>query len=59
MDGTSVPFAWLGGYQVTLPRAATYTRSLGLAWVTYRETLSLSVNWTDHALSGWACPTLR
>jgi hypothetical protein len=58
MDGTSVPFVWLGGYQVTLPPEATDFRSLGLAWVTYRETLSLSVDWVDHAHSGWACPTL-
>jgi hypothetical protein len=59
MDGRSVPFVWLGGYQVTLPRDATDSRLLGLAWVTYRETLSLSVNWADHALSGWACPTVH
>lgn len=56
MDGTSVPFVWLSGYQVTVPPHATDTRFLALAWVRYRETLSLTVSWVDHAHSGWASP---
>ncbi len=56
MDGTSVPFAWLSGYQVTVPEYATDTRLLGMAWVEYRQTLSLSVGWADHAHAGWAAP---
>lgn len=56
MNGSSVPYVWLCGYQVTLPQYATNERLLGLAWVTYRHTLSLTVGRADHALSGWAAP---
>lgn len=56
MDGTSVPYIWLSGYQVTIPEAVADTRLLGLAWVEYRRTLSLSVGWVDHAHTRWASP---
>jgi hypothetical protein len=56
MDGKSVPFIWLSGYQVTFPPAKADTRLLGLAWVQYRRTLSLSINWADHAHVRWASP---
>ncbi|MGH3624426.1 MAG: hypothetical protein ACRDQ5_22015, partial [Sciscionella sp.] len=56
MDGTSVPYIWLSGYQVTFPEQVTDTRLLGLAWVEYRRTLSLTVGWVDHAHVRWASP---
>ena len=56
MDGKSVPYIWLSGYQVTFPEAVTDTRLLGLAWVEYRRTLSLTVGWVDHAHARWASP---
>jgi hypothetical protein len=59
MDGINVPYVWLPGYQVTVPEYAVNTRLPGLAWVHYRRTLSLTVNWADHAHSGWAAPTCR
>jgi hypothetical protein len=56
MDGVSVPFVWLSGYQVTLPENATDERLPCLAWVHYRRTLSMTVDWADHSHSGWASP---
>ena len=56
MDGVSVPFVWLAGYQVTYPEHAVDERLLALAWVEYRRTLSLSIDRADHSHSGWAAP---
>lgn len=57
MDGTSVPFVWLAGYQITYPEAGTDERLPALAWVGYRRMLSLSVGRADHSHPGWAAPT--
>lgn len=56
MDGIRVPYLWLSGYQVTFPEYVTDGRLPGLAWVQYRRTLSLTVDWADHSHSGWASP---
>lgn len=56
MDGISVPYIWLGGYQVTIPEYSAHQRLPGLAWVNYRRTLSLTVDWVDHSHPGWASP---
>ncbi|MGI8694816.1 MAG: hypothetical protein ACR2JK_18260 [Geodermatophilaceae bacterium] len=56
MNGSTVPFIWLSGYQVTYPEEGTDKRLPGLAWVQYRRTLSLTVDWVDHSHSGWASP---
>lgn len=56
MDGTRVPHAMLSGYQVTIPEYAAHNRLPCLAWTTYRRTMSLTVDWADHAHSGWAAP---
>lgn len=58
MDGTSVPYIWLSGYQVTHPAESAHLRLPGLAWVGYRETLSLTVDRTDRSHSGWASPVI-
>ena len=56
MDGVSVPFIWLAGYQVTYPGAATDERLLAMAWVQYRRPLSLGIARADHSFAGWAAP---
>lgn len=56
MDGLSVPYVWISGYQMTYPAYATDTRLPGLAWVHYRRQMSLTVNWADQTHSGWASP---
>ncbi len=56
MDGVSVPYIWLSGYQVTHPEESTHLRLPGLAWVEYRQTLSFTVDRIDRAHSGWASP---
>lgn len=58
MDGVSVPFVWVSGYQVTYPEYSVDERMLALAWVEYRRTLSLSIARADHSLCGWASPVL-
>lgn len=59
MDGVSVPYVWLSGYQVTYPERGTDERMLAMAWVHYRQTLSLSIARADHSFSGWASPVCR
>lgn len=56
MDGVSVPFVWLSGYQVTYPEAGTDERLLALAWVEYRAMLSLSIARADHSFPNFASP---
>jgi hypothetical protein len=56
MDGVSVPFVWLSGYQMTYPAYATDSRLPGLAWVHYRSQMSITVNWADRTHAGWASP---
>ncbi len=56
MDGVTVPYIWLSGYQVTIPETSAHLRLPGLAWVGYRRTLSLTVDWADHSHPGWASP---
>ncbi|MDQ3734466.1 MAG: hypothetical protein M3400_10785 [Actinomycetota bacterium] len=58
MDGTSVPYIWLSGYQVTYPEESTHLRLPGLAWVEYRATLSLTVDRVDRSHAGWASPVI-
>lgn len=58
MDGISVPYIWLSGYQVTHPEESTHLRLPGLAWVEYRKTLSFTVDRIDRAHSGWASPVI-
>ena len=58
MDGVSVPYIWLSGYQVTHPEESTRLRLPGLAWVEYRQTLSFTVDRIDRAHTGWASPVI-
>jgi len=56
MDGTRVPHVLLAGYQVTIPESSAHNRLPCLAWTTFRRTMSLTVDWADHAHNGWAAP---
>ena len=56
MDGKSVPYIWLSGYQVTIPERSIDIHLPVLAWVRHRATLSLTAYFADHAHSGFASP---
>jgi hypothetical protein len=57
MDGQTVPYTWLSGYEVMIWERPRPERVQALSWVGYRETMSLTADWADHAYSGWASPT--
>lgn len=57
MDGQTVPYTWLSGYEVMIWERPRAERVQALSWVGYRETMSLTADWADHAYSGWASPT--
>lgn len=58
MDGQSVPFTWLAGYQVTIPERAAYRHMPAMSWTGWRSTLSLMADDADIAYSGWSCPVV-
>jgi hypothetical protein len=57
MDGTTVPYTWLSGYEVMIRERPSTERLPALSWVEYRQSMSLTADWADHAHSGWASPT--
>jgi hypothetical protein len=57
MDGQTVPYTWLSGYEVMMWERPSPERVQALSWVGYRQTMSLTADWADHAYSGWASPT--
>jgi hypothetical protein len=57
MDGTTVPYTWLSGYEVMIRERPSPERLPALSWVGYRQSMSLTADWADHAHSGWASPT--
>lgn len=56
MNGRTVPHACLAGYQVTHPPAGTDARLPVLTWTTFRQAVSLAVEWADHSQHAFACP---
>ncbi|MDP9074169.1 MAG: hypothetical protein M3N98_08350 [Actinomycetota bacterium] len=56
MDGRSVPYALLSGYQVTMVEAESWRRLPCLSWNEFRATLSLTAHWSDHYGTRWASP---
>jgi hypothetical protein len=56
MDGKTVPYAWLCGYQV-LVRDRPAPRMPALSWSRLRRTVSLTAGWSEHAYGGWSAPT--
>lgn len=58
MDGTQVPFACLGGYQVTVPTYETWRHVLCLSWSHINRRINLSDNWADYFQDRFASPVL-
>jgi hypothetical protein len=56
MDGKTVPYTWLSGYEVMIREHPTPERLPALSWAGYRHSMSLTADWADHAHSGWASP---
>jgi hypothetical protein len=56
MDGTSVPYALLSGYQVTLAEDEAWRRLPCLSWNESRRTVSLTAHWGDIYGPRWASP---
>lgn len=56
MDGKTVPYTWLSGYEVMSWEGLSSERLPALSWVGYRHSMSLTAAWSDHAHSGWASP---
>ncbi|MDQ4011189.1 MAG: hypothetical protein M3228_10980 [Actinomycetota bacterium] len=57
MDGKTIPYTWVPGYDVMIRERPSPERLLALSWSAFRRTMSLTASWTDHAHSGWAAPT--
>jgi hypothetical protein len=56
MDGITVPFALLSGYQVTLVEPESWRRLPCLSWNESRETVSLTAHWADIYAPRWSSP---
>ncbi len=56
MDGRSVPYALLSGYQVTLVEQESWRRLPCLSWNESRRTVSLTAHWADVYGPRWASP---
>lgn len=56
MDGASVPYTWLPGYEVMIRGRPTPWRLPALSWSHLRNTVSLTAAWLNHSFSGWAAP---
>ena len=56
MDGKTIPYVWLTGYQVLIREHPTPSRLPALSWSRLRRTMSLTAGWADHAYGGWAAP---
>jgi hypothetical protein len=56
MDGKTIPYVWVAGYQVLIRDRPAPRRLLALSWSRYRRTMSLTAGWAEHAHTGWAAP---
>ncbi|MGH3934580.1 MAG: hypothetical protein ACRDS1_06325 [Pseudonocardiaceae bacterium] len=57
MNGKTVPYTWLPGYEVMIEERPCPERLPALSWTDFRHTMSLTAAWAEHAHSGWAAPT--
>ena len=57
MDGQTVPYTWVAGYEVMIWERPSSERLPALSWSGLRRTMSLTAAWANHAYSGWAAPT--
>jgi hypothetical protein len=56
MDGVTVPYTQLSGYQVTLVEEESWRRLPNLSWNEARSTLSLTAHWGDIFAPRWSSP---
>ncbi|MBV9059612.1 MAG: hypothetical protein JO296_01440 [Pseudonocardiales bacterium] len=56
MDGNTVPYTWLAGYEVMMGGQRTPLRLPALSWSHLRQTMSLTAAWINHSFSGWSAP---
>ncbi|MGH3600323.1 MAG: hypothetical protein ACRDQH_08605 [Pseudonocardiaceae bacterium] len=56
MDGKTVPYAWLSGYELLIRGLPTPWRLPALSWSHFRHTMNLTAGWANHSYSGWASP---
>lgn len=56
MDGKTIPYVWLSGYQVLIRERPTPTRLPALSWSRFRRAMSLTAAWAEHSHPGWAAP---
>ena len=56
MDGKTIPYTWLAGYQVLTREQPNPSRLLAMSWSRLRRTVSLTAGWAEHAHPGWASP---
>lgn len=56
MDGKTIPYTWLSGYQVLTREQPNPNRLPAMSWSRLRRTVSLTAGWAEHAHSGWASP---
>jgi hypothetical protein len=57
MDGQTVPYTWIPGYEVMFWNRSSSERLPALSWSELRCTMSLTAAWAEHSFSGWAAPT--
>jgi hypothetical protein len=57
MDGETVPYTWISGYEVMFWNRPRLERLPALSWSKLRRTMSLTAAWAEHSFSGWAAPT--
>jgi hypothetical protein len=58
MDGKTIPYAWIAGYEVLIGGHPMPSRLPALSWSRFRRTMSLTAGWAEHAYGGWAAPVL-
>ncbi|MEP6695696.1 MAG: hypothetical protein ABJA34_02330 [Pseudonocardiales bacterium] len=58
MDGRTVPYTWLAGYQVTIPPYSRHYRVPCMTWTRYRQMLSLTSHEAAYTQFGWAAPVV-
>jgi hypothetical protein len=57
MDGQTVPYAWIAGYEVMFWNRSSSERLPALSWSKLRGSMNLTAAWAEHSFSGWAAPT--
>ncbi|MGQ0775541.1 MAG: hypothetical protein ACT4NY_14155 [Pseudonocardiales bacterium] len=56
MDGRTIPYVWLSGYQVLIRERPAPARLPALSWSRFRRAVNLTAAWAEHSHPGWASP---